>query len=411
MAHSWYFTKNELDTVGPFTIPQLRDLAARGVLLPGDRVRADGDAEWVLASTLAEVFSPAPLPGLKPDQAATEEEVVEAELVLPDVPPGLAVDSSWQEAGESRGGMRALLRQVVATTAGILLLLLIALLAARLSGPDTLFVWEIGSGENRCYLMGSIHVGTDDLYPLPQAIEDAFAKSKTLVVEANLDSNGWELGQLTNKLGTYPGKEGLIEHLSKDTADQLRAYCQRKNMPLATLNRYKPWVVMSFVSLVELQALGYDPEKGLDKHFVKKARQRGMPIAELESVKSQMELFASLNDKVQEKMLLDALMEMSNAKAQMEGMMAAWKAGDLARMHDLTFSDRLKEAPQLQELYVKMFDERNIQMVAKIEKYLRGKEPVFIVVGSGHIPGEKGILKLLQAKGITARQFKRSGLP
>ena len=49
-------------------------------------------------------------------------------------------------------------------------------------------------------------------------------------------------------------------------------------------------------------------------------------------------------------------------------------------------------------LQKKLLDDRNAVMITKIEEYLKGKEQCFVVVGSGHLIGDKGIVKLLEGK-------------
>jgi uncharacterized protein YbaP (TraB family) len=43
-------------------------------------------------------------------------------------------------------------------------------------------------------------------------------------------------------------------------------------------------------------------------------------------------------------------------------------------------------------------------MTGKMEEYLKGKDPVFVVVGAAHIIGDKGIAKQLRDKGYKVEQ-------
>jgi uncharacterized protein len=276
------------------------------------------------------------------------------------------------------------------------------------AASDNLFLWEIASKDNRCYLLGSLHAAPDELYPLPKEIEDAFGKSKVFIIEANPENvDAKQIGAILAAKGTYADKKSLTEHLSKETAAQLRAYCERRKLPLDKLNSLKPWVVFTQISLIEIQTVGFDLEKGLDKYFVKKAKKSGKPIVELETLQSQLELFAGFDANLQEMLLLDTLREGKALKARVNSLIAAWKDGDLQKMNKIFLTDPLKREPKLKDLYVKIYDERNSKMVARMEKYLNGKEPAFILVGTGHIPGDHGILKLLQDKGFACKQLKR----
>ncbi len=48
----------------------------------------------------------------------------------------------------------------------------------------------------------------------------------------------------------------------------------------------------------EYQRQGYDPNLGVDKHFLDAARADGKPIRQLETIESQMELFLQVDDKL-----------------------------------------------------------------------------------------------------------------
>src|SRR5581483_9357791 len=76
--------------------------------------------------------------------------------------------------------------------------------------PGHRFLWKATSKTTTIYLLGSLHVVTKDIFPLPKEIEDAFADSKKLVVEVNavgLDQQ--KLLEMTVKKGTYPKGETL----------------------------------------------------------------------------------------------------------------------------------------------------------------------------------------------------------
>src|SRR5262245_52409608 len=52
--------------------------------------------------------------------------------------------------------------------------------------PKKALFWKVTSPTSTAYLLGSIHLGSKDMYPLPKEIEDAFAASTALLVEADV---------------------------------------------------------------------------------------------------------------------------------------------------------------------------------------------------------------------------------
>src|SRR5277367_5424391 len=101
-----------------------------------------------------------------------------------------------------------------------LLTLILVVVACRASAAEhKLFAWRVAgdpaNDPGTVYLLGSIHVGKPDLYPLPQPIELAFAGSAELVEEVDL--SGANLALLKQQIlqrGLYIGGDKLENHLS-----------------------------------------------------------------------------------------------------------------------------------------------------------------------------------------------------
>src|SRR5260370_40851619 len=78
--------------------------------------------------------------------------------------------------------------------------------------PKRSMFWKVSSGEHVAYLLGSIHFGSKDMYPLPKEIEDAFDRSAVLLVEA--DPNHLDLQKIQAK-AEEAGDDTLWKHLNR----------------------------------------------------------------------------------------------------------------------------------------------------------------------------------------------------
>jgi len=102
--------------------------------------------------------------------------------------------------------------------ATLLTLILVAAACRASAAEHKLFAWRVAGDPGTVYLLGSIHVGKPDLYPLPQPIEQAFAVSPELVKE--IDTSGSNLALLQQQVlqrGLYTGGDKLESHLSPPT--------------------------------------------------------------------------------------------------------------------------------------------------------------------------------------------------
>jgi uncharacterized protein YbaP (TraB family) len=194
--------------------------------------------------------------------------------------------------------------------------------------------------------------------------------------------------------------------VSKETYGHLKTWAEKNGVPAVGLDTLKPWLLSMQVTSMEMQKLDFKPELGIDVHFLKAAKEKNKPILELESLESQVNMLSGMSDELQDKFLLSTLTETDELKDKIKLLVNAWKTGDAKQIDELLLQEGIKKHPETKPLMEKMFDERNVAMTEKIDGYLKGTVPHFVVVGAGHLVGEKGIVSLLRKKGYKIEQVK-----
>ena len=248
-------------------------------------------------------------------------------------------------------------------------------------------------------MFGSIHFAKPELYPLPDAVEAAFDSAANLVVEVNISPElEAKLGAMTIEMASYADGQTLSANLSDPVAELLGSYLSGNGMLVAAFDRFEPWFVGLAISVIEVQKLGLDPDLGIDRHFLDKAKDT-KPILELETAEQQLGLFDGLSPELQLQMLEKTLREAPEIEENMERMIQAWKAGDASEIEEMVF-ESLGESPHLKPVFDKIFTERNHTMTQKIAGYLEGGSSYFVVVGAGHLVGKEGIVSLLKKRGF-----------
>jgi len=270
------------------------------------------------------------------------------------------------------------------------------------SAEQKRFLWRAEGARAEVFLFGSLHFGRKDMYPLPARVQAAFRASDTLVVEADIEADmlGAQAKILLKAL--YPQGRTAKTELSPEMYAKLAAWAQANNRDIEQVGVYRPWFLMTVILGTELQKMGLRPESGIDKHFLGLARGRKR-ILELESVDFQLDLLSGLSKELQELLLAYTLQEVALIRAELDALVAAWRNGDAGGM-DALLGKTVGEHPALVPLYEKLFYERNESMTAKIEGYLGTDTVYFVVVGAGHLVGEKGIVALLRKKGYRVEQ-------
>jgi hypothetical protein len=267
---------------------------------------------------------------------------------------------------------------------------------AAAPAADKCMMWKVSSDTATVYLVGSVHVATPEMYPLPKEMEDAFAKADTLTVEVNINKvDQQKLIGLIQTKGLYAGNDTLSGSLKKETMQALQDELAKLGLPAAGFEKMKPWVVGLTIDVMAMQKLGLDPSLGIDKHFLDLAAAKGKPIDELESADFQVNLLANFDAKLQESSLIATLSEMKDLKGDLKEMTDAWIAGD-DKAIEAQFEKMSKEHPETADVRQKILYDRNGPMAEKVEAYLKGNKTVFLVAGVLHMVGDKGIVQILR---------------
>lgn len=268
---------------------------------------------------------------------------------------------------------------------------------------DRAFFWEMRSPKATAYILGSIHLMRSDAYPLNPSIEEAFQSAKTLVVEINDAGDDDALTRIMRENISGPEAVGLRAALSPETYERARKKLSQYGLDIAALETLPPWVLATMLTVLETQRHGLDPEHGVDRYFLRKARGSSKRILPLESVEYQLSLLNSLSMHEQDALLVSTLEELDELGGQIDRIMTAWKSGDESEI-EAVIKEGMKEQPFGGDLYRKIIYDRNVNMASRIDELLQTDGTAFVVVGAAHLVGEDGIISLLQRRGHAAER-------
>ncbi|GIU16237.1 protein GumN [Shewanella colwelliana] len=277
----------------------------------------------------------------------------------------------------------------MATSRGSLLLALVGLFYffsgtdAKAAVTDKPPFYQLEYRGKTAYLLGSIHVGRDDFYPMAPQIERAFAKAGALVVEADIDNV--DVMALIRQYGLSSTPQGA------NVEQRMAQYCQYRGTLCDSLRPYSAWMQAMQLSVMRFDELGYQAQFGVDQMLVQKNRPR--PLIELESTEFQFKLLASFSAKTQWDMVIEAI---DAPDDEMLNLIYAWRDGDEEALDKLMQAQMPGEDTELLE---KLLWQRNVNMSNKIAQLMADDstpEPLFIVVGAGHVVGGKSIPAKMQ---------------
>ncbi|QDQ01856.1 TraB/GumN family protein [Lysinibacillus fusiformis] len=270
--------------------------------------------------------------------------------------------------------------------------------------------WVVEDEDTIVYLLGSIHLGTPDLYPFNKKLMTAFDEADALLVEANiLDTVGLEY--YTEK-AMYTDDLTLKDTVAPETYAKLEQVAKLYNLPMEQLTLQKPWMLSSTLSLLAMNdSFDMTPQDmamhGIDIYFLLNAQLQQKPVIELEGTKAQVDMFDALSPEAQEQSLvavLDSIINPSeeNQNEILQEWFTSWKQGNVEDFAK-SFQAMDGESSEFNEM---LFGLRDEQMAKKIINVLEEKEGTyFVVVGSGHFLIEKSVRYHLEKNGYKVKPF------
>lgn len=284
----------------------------------------------------------------------------------------------------------------------------LAILALWLCSPlsqaaERLMLWEATGKQGTVYLFGSIHVCKAACFPLDESITSRLAASDALVLE--LDTTRAGIQSVLMSAAMLPAGESLQNKLPPDDWQRLKHALESEGLPLQGTERLRPWMLGLLLSIQAAQRSGFEVSQGIDFWMLKRAKELGKPILELETPERQIAAISSGSEQEQ----MDALRllveqhQRGRLPAMFEALRRAWATGDETALLAL-----LKEGtPAGSSMTHELIERRNAEMTEKLLEFQRQAQQLFVVVGAAHLVGPAGIPARMAQKGFTLRQLAK----
>jgi len=263
-------------------------------------------------------------------------------------------------------------------------------------------LWKAVSDRGTFYIQGSVHLLKAADYPLDPAIENAYARSDVIVFETDMNAMlSMETQQLIMQKALLPGERTLEGELDPEVYSLLTEELSAAGLPPPMVRKFKPWFATMTLMVLRMQAMGLDPNHGLDQYFHGRAVADKKTEIGLETVEFQINLFDVLSEGNQDGYTRHALKELEQIETFLDEMLAAWKTGDLAVL-DKMVQESFQDYPAM---YKKFVTDRNRTWADKLEGLAKKDQTCMVVVGTAHLAGKEGLLELLKEKGFSIEQL------
>ena len=259
-------------------------------------------------------------------------------------------------------------------------------------------LWKIsGNGiEKPSYIFGTVHmICKEDAY-LSKNLIAAIENADRVYLELDMD-NLFEMVGAMMKM-KMNNDTTLADLLTPEEYQLAKKYFEEKvtMLPFSVLETYKPLVASS---LLMESSVVCDQQVAMEQLVMEEAKKNGKRIDGLETMAYQMSIFDSIPYKVQAKELFKSISsddKESDGDKEYKELIKAYKDQDLKKLGEM-ISKSDQGMMQYEDL---LLNNRNRNWVIKLKTLLKDKALV-IAVGAGHLPGEKGLIKLLRKEGYT----------
>lgn len=251
-----------------------------------------------------------------------------------------------------------------------------ALLSGRYAWPGI----DISlAGGQQLHLVGSIHMGTRDMSPLPVDLLKKLQRADALIVEADISGDETPFSDI-------PPCSSLRQRLDDRLWQQLTQRLAGQGLPLAHVDTQPLWQIAMVLQATQAQKLGLRAEYGIDYQLLHAAGALPLPVIELEGAGSQIALLQNLPDDGLA-LLNDTLIHWHTNARLLQVMIGWWIAQPPASTPTLpnTFSHGLYDVLMLQ---------RNQTWRDKLHALPPGR--YVVAVGALHLYGEGNLPSMLR---------------
>lgn len=272
----------------------------------------------------------------------------------------------------------------------------------------TPLLYEVTDGDgHKIWLFGSIHVGRENFYPLPDYVMTAFDQAEALAVEFDVRAFEKDLpAQIAAvKAMLYTDGTTIKDHISEELYNRAVAILQESGQYVSMLDYYMPVLWSSFVDNALLEADASD--FGVDVNLIDMAYDAQKPVLSIESAESQYGMLAGFSPELQVLLLENAVAtyEDGSAATQTEMLLDTWAEGNVYKFNILLAPADAFETEEEAALYAgyeeEMITRRDNFMAQYCKEALAEGKQLFVCVGAAHIMGSKAVRAQLEEAGYT----------
>lgn len=257
-------------------------------------------------------------------------------------------------------------------------------------------LWVVRDADSTLYLFGTVHVLRPTTAWGSPRVDAAFDSADQIWFEISNPDDQAAVVPLIQQYGLSPDRP-LSSLLTAEEMTTLNNLAAGAGLPPGQIDVFRPWFAGLALSMAPLLKAGYDPQSGVELVLKARAGAADKPIQGLETIDKQIGILAGMSEADQLAFLRTLLESYDEATVELDRMVGAWAAGDVATLEAVAVTEMQSETPAL---YEALLVRRNTDWANQIQTMLAGSGTAFIAVGAAHLAGDDSVQEILEDRGI-----------
>jgi len=265
--------------------------------------------------------------------------------------------------------------------------------------------WEVnGTKGGKVYILGTLDLGNNDMYPLHEEINAAFDRSNYLILQLGkgVENEVFKNEEMYVK-GRFDSNDSLRKHIKSSTYRKLRVWLKEQKLSATAMDRFHPWVIGLTLSSLEMALWGHEKLLSLENYFYKKARRNSKGVYSLERISEAFLRLKEEDDNFQESLLQTFMDKRISSETQAQERYVNYQEGNVSQLQTTLLEPYMKH-PYIKE---NVLDEQNRVYANKIKLYRKNKRGrhYFLIINLENLLGDEGVLAQLKEADIAVKRY------
>jgi|GEM_PF-5727959 len=261
-------------------------------------------------------------------------------------------------------------------------------------------LWEVSDGDTTVYILGSMPIGSDLIYPVSEKLDGLIKSSNVAVFEIDFgDLNGLKYMEAGK---SFTDGSTLGDYISDELLSRVRQIAVENpqwGISGAVIDLMRPWALADIIiktAYEKCERLKAQSET-VDAYVYRIAKDAKLKIRQLEGYRLRTDTMNNFSEYALEKYLQESveLYENGGSLQALEDALIAWHERDTEAYEKIFYEGKLGNS--ISKSLIQKGCDTSSQYVLKLLSQEKGQ--FFLTVNSEYIVGDSGVLKQLTSAG------------